>query len=92
VSERTHDYTGGNRRWGHDYTFRPVNSGAAGEAMGWGRGIVRGDYLILENGTGSTRYRVVEIEYFMNPDDMWRASVPHHPHNQERRGSDGSTT
>lgn len=74
---KTHDYT--NRHWGHDYTFSPIDNGAKGELMGWGTGIEAGDYLIIQNGDGSTRYQVEEIEYFSNPKDMWKATATFAP-------------
>lgn len=69
----THDYT--QRGWGHDYTFSPGNGGRTGSMTGWGHGIERGDYLLLHNGGGSTRYRVAKIEYYSDPSDMWNAEV-----------------
>lgn len=74
---KTHDYT--KPRWGHDYTFSPVNGGLKGELMGWGMGIEAGDYLIIRNGDGSSRYQVDEIEYFADPKDMWKATATFAP-------------
>ena len=73
----THDYT---RRFpGHDYVFRPQLRGQRGHMMGWGRGIKQDDFLLLENGSTSTRYRVIAIEYFTDPSDMWSANVQFAP-------------
>ncbi len=74
---RTHDYT--SRCWGHDYVFRPIDNGQRGDLTGWGNGIRRGDFLLLQNGTGSTRYRVERITYYPDPPDMWEASVTFAP-------------
>jgi hypothetical protein len=52
----THDYT--RRSWGHDYTFTPADGGMRGRAVGWGKGIAAGDFMLLVNGPGSTRYQV----------------------------------
>lgn len=41
--------------------------------------IEAGDYLILQNGDGSTRYRVKTIEYKRDPKDMWEAEVVFEP-------------
>jgi hypothetical protein len=70
---QTHDYTV--REWGHDYTFTPVEDGRRGQVVGWGTGLQDGDYLLLRNGDGSTRYRIKRVAYFRDPEDMWRADV-----------------
>ena len=73
-SAKTHDYT--KRGWGHDYTFEPRRGGMEGSMMGWGLGIEAGDFLVLQQSKGgSTRYRVERIEYYEDPQDMWRADV-----------------
>jgi hypothetical protein len=74
---RTHDYT--TRRWGHDYTFDPIKGGQRGTALGWGRGLRDGDYLLLQNGAGSTRYRIERVSYFADPADMWKAELAFDP-------------
>jgi hypothetical protein len=42
---------------------------------GWGLGIKDGDYLILPNGSNTTRYQVERISYRADPPDMWFADV-----------------
>lgn len=80
----THDYSGNNRYWGHDYTFEPHKGGRRGRAMGWGHGIRKGDYLILDNGPGeTTRYRVMNIGYFPDPPDMWKAELKFAPREEK---------
>ncbi len=74
---KTHDYT--RREWGHDYVFNPVEGGLKAHAMGWGYGISKEDFLILQNGDGSTRYKVDEIQYFTDPRDMWSAKLSFAP-------------
>ncbi len=75
----THDYGPGNRHWGHDYSFTPADGGHRGSATGWGRGIHKGDYLLLANGDRATRYRVVTIRYYTDPSDMWQAQLAFAP-------------
>lgn len=71
---QTHDYT--KRTWGHDYTtLSVIDGGKRLRLSGWGRGIEAGDYLLLQNDGGSTRYQVESIEYRMDPPDMWFAEV-----------------
>jgi hypothetical protein len=75
----THDYS--KRCWGHDYTFTPTDGGKKASMMGWGNGIESGDFLILQNGEGTTRYKVKSIEYKRDPSDMWSAQVEFAPRN-----------
>lgn len=70
----THDYT--RRTWGHDYTTIDVIDGGMRLRMaGWGYGIKAGDYLIIPNGSGTTRYRMESIDYRLDPPDMWFADA-----------------
>lgn len=75
----THDYT--HRRWGHDFTIMSVGgpNGQVLHACGWGRGIHNGDFLILPNGGSTTRYSVSEIDYYLDPPDMWTAVLAFAP-------------
>lgn len=51
---KTHDYTNGNRRWGHDIGWKVLDAGAKRlDAHGWGVGIELGDYVLLSNGSGT---------------------------------------
>jgi len=68
---QTHDYT--SRCWGHDYGLTTSDKGMHLSMHGWGFGIHAGDYLLLQNKGGSTRYKVDEIEYTDNVPDMWFA-------------------
>lgn len=75
---QTHDYT--RRYYGHDYSIRQAADGGTRLRMtGWGVGIVAGDYLILRNGDGTTRYQVEQIDYCNDPRDMWFADVAFAP-------------
>lgn len=78
VRQQTHDYT--RRTWGHDYTtLSVIDGGQRLRLSGWGLGINAGDYLILPNGSGTTRYRVDSIEYRIDPHDMWFAEATFAP-------------
>lgn len=74
---RIHDLT--KRHWGHDYTFEPIDSGMQGRMTGWNAGIHKGDYLILQNGADTTRYKVKTIKYYPDPPDMFNATVEFAP-------------
>lgn len=61
-----------------DYAFRPVAEGLRGHIACWnGRRPKRGDYLILRDGTQTTRYRVVRVDLCLNvdPSTMWMADL-----------------
>jgi hypothetical protein len=74
----THDYTEGT--WGHDYTIRAVIDGGRRLLLtGWGEGVRRGDFILLDNKGRSTRYRIDAIEYDRDPPDMWKATVSFAP-------------
>ena len=69
---KTHDFT--KRTWGHDFTSNPLDpDGLKLSIMGWAIGIETNDYLILPNGSGTTRYQVDTITYFRDPSDMFKA-------------------
>lgn len=78
VRQQTHDYT--RRTWGHDCaTMAVIDGGQRLCLSGWGRDIQEGDYLILPNGDGTTRYHVDSIDYRMDPPDMWFAEASFAP-------------
>lgn len=75
---QTHDYT--RRGWGHDYsTLDVIDGGMRLKLAGWGLGINAGDYLILRNGSETTRYQVDTINYRPDPSDMWFAEATFAP-------------
>jgi len=70
---KTHDYT--KRGWGHDFAIMDIiDGGLQVKVMGWGRGIKKGDLIILANEhspSGGSPYRITDIEYKLDPSDMW---------------------
>jgi MioC protein len=68
---KTHDYR--QFVWGEDYIFESNDSGNGGYMTGQGKGIKRGDYLILSNGTDCYHYQVEQIDYYSNASDIWIA-------------------
>lgn len=76
---KTHDYT--ESRWGHSVILHKKHDdkGLTWSVSGFGRNVDRGDFMILANGTGTTRYRVEEIEYYLDPKDMWRGVISFAP-------------
>jgi len=73
-----HDYRHTRRGWGHDFTFTPRNGGQEASMVGWGHGLCVGDLLLMTNpksSNGLSLYRIEEVSYFPDPEDMWSASV-----------------
>jgi hypothetical protein len=74
AAPKTHDYT--RRTWGHDFsTTAVIDGGLRLKLAGWGFGIKAGDYLLLPNGSATTRYQVESIDYRSDPPDMWFAEA-----------------
>lgn len=72
----THDYT--LKTIGHDICWSErgiIGGGAQLHAQGWGMGIEQGDFLILRNGDGTTRYQVEKVEYYRDPADMFSVEL-----------------
>ena len=82
MEPKTHDYRRGNRGWGHDYTVsKVIDGGQKLDAMGWGTGLQKGDYLLMQSNSesGETRYQITDISYFRDPEDMWSATLEFAP-------------
>lgn len=81
---KTHDYSGNNRGWGHDYCIVSVeNKGRNLTACGWGYGLEKNDFIILDNDGETTRYAIAKIEYYSDPTDMWKAELVFYPRIRE---------
>lgn len=68
---KTYDYT--QYISGRDYVFELADNQRKGYMTGHGRGIKRGDYIVLCNGSKSCCYQIEEINYYSEPPDMWIA-------------------
>lgn len=74
----THDYT--NCSWGHSVEILKVEcEGQKLRACGWGNGIKDGDYILLKNEGGATRYQFSKVDYSRGPADMWFADLQFAP-------------
>ena len=65
-----------------DYAFRPVDSGQRGHIDCWTDPMPRaGDYLILRNGSGGSRYQVTGVDpcWGVDPPTMWMADLAFAP-------------
>ena len=72
--KKTHDLS--SRTWGNNYSVMSIeNKGHTINLTGWRKGISIGDYLIICNGSDTTRYIVQQIDYQDNPEDMFFATV-----------------
>jgi hypothetical protein len=78
-----HDFT--KTRWGHNVEFISMSDdGRSADAFVFGPHTPPGDYLILKNGEGTTRYQVVENKgRGMGPHDMRRVSLVFAPRTTE---------
>jgi hypothetical protein len=74
----THDLSG--KSWGCSYNVMKIHDrGMRADLAGWQSGIKNGDFLILKQTAGTTRYLVESIRYESNPPDMWFAKVSFAP-------------
>jgi hypothetical protein len=68
------------RSWGHNYNITQYrNEGLEIDLTGWCHGIKNGDFLLFEQGDGTTRYLVESIRYCSDPTDMWFAAASFAP-------------
>jgi hypothetical protein len=74
----THDIS--KKSWGCNYNIMELRDGGMSvDLVGWRSGIKDGDFLLLKQDNGTTRYLVESIRYESNPSDMWFASVSFAP-------------
>ena len=76
ATTRVHDYR--QQRWGYAIpVFNSKDGGLTVSALGFGRGISANDILMLTDRTGQGLYfyRVVTLEYMLDPADMWEATL-----------------
>jgi hypothetical protein len=70
--KQTYDYT--QCVYGRDYVFEPVEGDfSKGYMTSQRKGVKRGDLIILQNGSSSYVYQVEDIDYYLDPPDMWMA-------------------
>jgi ribonucleotide reductase alpha subunit len=68
---KTFDYT--QSVLGRDYVFETTDDVTKAYMTAYGKGIRRGDYIILQRGSQAKQYQVEEIDYYSDPSDMWIA-------------------
>lgn len=74
----THDLS--SKSWGRNYNvMNIIDNGMQISLCGWYSGIKTGDYLLLKQGDGTTRYLVDSIRYAGDPEDMWFAEASFAP-------------
>ncbi len=77
-NQKTHDYSNG--CWGHDCHITSIeDDGLTISLTGWGFGLSNNDYIVLKNGSDTTRYKLDDVEYTSNPPDMWFAKASFSP-------------
>ncbi len=79
MSVKTHDYS--KPKWGHKVEIVTIkDEGIHLRVSGFGRDVTVGDFLILPaEGTLTSRYIVYNIQYQVNPKDMWFADLTFAP-------------
>ena len=74
----THDIS--RKSWGCNYNVMEFRDGGMSvDLVGWRSGIKNGDFLLLKQDDGTTRYLVESIRYESNPPDMWFATASFAP-------------
>jgi len=74
----THDLS--SKTWGCNYNVMQIHDeGMRVDLTGWHSGIKNGDFLLLKQTNGTTRYLVESISYCSNPVDMWFATASFAP-------------
>lgn len=80
IEPAIHDFGPGKRYWGHDFAItKVVDAGQRIHVSGWGPRMKEGDFMLLANGGRETRYRIVEYEPVMDPNDMWHVVLDFAP-------------
>ena len=78
MAAMTHDLS--KKTWGCNYNIQELYDGGMKiDLVGWLSGIKSGDFLILKQQDGTTRYLVDSIRYCGNPEDMWFATASFAP-------------
>ena len=78
----THDFS--KTSWGHNYNVMDIKDNGMNISLaGWSKGVNAGDFLILKNGSSTTRYLVESVRYKGDPEDMWFAEASFAPRDLE---------
>jgi hypothetical protein len=72
-ARKTHDYT--QFQANCEYVFEPIENGDRGYMTGQGKGLRRGDYLMIGDRNQPARYEIEKIDYYSDQPDMWIASL-----------------
>lgn len=70
---KTYDYT--DQLGNFNYVFEPIDNHALGYMTGYGKGVKIGDRIILQDADDIYTYQVGQIDYYLDPPDMWIASL-----------------
>ena len=77
----THDLS--SKSWGNNYNVLSIEEkGLTINLTGWCKGVVVGDYIIIKNGSDTTRYQIRNINYESDPADMFFATARFAPRNE----------
>ncbi len=67
---KIYDYT---HQLRDNYVFEPIDDCAKGHMTAYGKGVKIGDRIILQDASRTCTYQVEEIDYYLDPPDMWIA-------------------
>ena len=82
---KTHDYRQERWGWSCSFTSRKPEQRFLEKpqwiyyAVGHGRGIRPGDFVLTQDRDGVRRYRFIEISYYWDPRDMWQGKLVFDP-------------
>jgi MioC protein len=71
--EKTHTYSQAKR--GTEFVLEPLDQKLRYCMTGIGKDIEIGDYIVLQNMSEMTTFRVEEINYYSEPPNMWIAAL-----------------
>lgn len=71
----------------HEYEFEQLEDENQAYMTSQGRGLVRGDYIVLGQNQQVKVYQIQTIDYYTSPSDMWvalltKANLPQHLNNK----------
>jgi hypothetical protein len=70
---KTYDYT--DQVGNFNYVFEPIDNHTKGYMTGYGKGVKIGDRIILQDTDETYTYQVEQIDYYLDPPDMWIAQL-----------------
>lgn len=67
-----------------NYSFQPTPTGERALFVGYRRSLAAGQYVILPNESGTTRYQIIGIKYYSETSPMFKAYLKFAPREYAR--------